>query len=163
MGRPTCATCAAFAREAHKRWVDMPGRGECRRHAPKEHRESVTIFPETREGYWCLEHVPSEEAERASNREVSEKKLAEYFQAHKLWVEKSSAIIDDLDEHLKIHADAVEQERAEIDAAIAAGTLSAPAPFTPPSGLVLQCGCASCEAYRTPSAPPPPEPDPQGL
>lgn len=38
-----------------------------------------------------------------------------------------------------------------------------PAPFTPFTGPVLQCECASCKAERTPSAPPPPEPDPQGL
>lgn len=146
MGRPTCATCAAFSGDA-----ELNPDGRCRRHAP-----SVDQWPYVSPTDWCLDHVPD--------------------------APKAVTIR---------HAEAVEREGREIDDAIRAEVnlrlaakglpeLDRPesAPFTPFTGPVLQCGCASCEAYRTPSAPPPtqdpkptpqgspgpaPEPDPQGL
>lgn len=130
------------------------GAGQCRRRAPR--RQDGGFFPQVFRDLWCLEHVPQ-------------------------------AAKDDHAEHLKEYTELVQRQRDKIDDAIRAEVnlrrAAELAPFTPPSGTVLQCTCPACaaervkandatlhqriaehlrwpQAVRTDDAP---EPDPQGL
>lgn len=54
MDRPTCATCAAFAR-----YTEKSTEGSCRRRAPTIYHDDY-IFPEVEDRLWCLEHVTAQ-------------------------------------------------------------------------------------------------------